>query len=537
MAPGDTARLYHRLSSFTYVPEAEWPTPTGPPPIDDPLVLQDFVPYDFERMPPHCKDYPPGLPVVELPREWPRIETPATTVLAGQQAGAPAPLDLPGVARLMHLSAGVVRVRFDDWRNRTWLFRAAGSAGGRFPLEVYVSARGVEGLPDGVHWYDPVAHALVQVGPPAGGEATTLVVTGVPWRTSWRYGERGFRHVYWDAGSMLAQTLVLADSAGFCPRLWTRFADAEIARLVGADLVQEFPVAVVGLGPGEPAVRPFGDAARGSVGEAPVEFPLITMAQRAGDEDRLGDPWPAAGPLPGEVPTSAALDTAILQRGSTRLMDPTATVSRGVFDFSLAASLRGARVPHFIAVHAVEGVDPGLYRWPDLEHPLRREPLRQELLLVCWDQDLGRDAAFVVVAAVDLETLDDRGYREAQLEAGIVEGRLHLAAYALGIGASGMTFLDAEIEGLLREPLAGMLITCVGVPTYRNKAGGRPGEPVSIRRIDPGETPRAMNPPRSGPSTARPREDDVRPSAEAVDRPGRRRRRGRPGRPRGRPAG
>jgi hypothetical protein len=105
------------------------------------------------------------------------------------------------------------------------------------------------------------------------------------------------------------------------------------------------------------------------------------------------------------------------------------------------------------------------------------------------DQDLGRDAAYVVMAAIDLAGLDDRAYRAAQLAAGIVEGRLHLAAYALGLGASGMTFLDSEIEPLLGEPLAGLLFTCVGVPTYRNTAGGRPGEPVSVLTPTAGETP------------------------------------------------
>ncbi len=493
MPAGDTARLYHRLSSYSYVPEDEWPADALPRPIDHPLVLQDFVPLDYERLPPPCKVYPSGLPVLELPRDWPLVPAPATAVLAGQAAAAPALLDLAGLARLLHLSAGVVRFK-DDWHGHRLPFRAAGSAGGRFPLEVYVSSRGVDGLRDGVHWYDPVGHALVQVGPPADGEATTLIVTGIPWRTGWKYAERGFRHIYWDAGSMLAQTLVLAESAGFGPRLWTRFADAGISALVGADGVHEFPVALVGRGDGTPAIQPGGAAARGSVEVAPVEFPLVTLAQHAGDGDRLGDPWPAAPLLPGEAPASADLDTVILQRGSTRLMDPNATISREVFEFSVAASLRVARVPHFVAVHGVEGMGQGLYRWPDFDHPLRREPLREELLLVCWDQNLGRDAAFVVVAAVDLETLDDCGYREAQLEAGIVEGRLHLAAYALGIGACGMTFLDDEIEGLLREPLAGLLITCVGVPTYANKRGGPPGEPVSIVMPNPGETPRKVSP-------------------------------------------
>jgi SagB-type dehydrogenase family enzyme len=486
MAPGDTARVYHRLSSYSYVPES----PLDPPPIDDPLVLQDFVKSDFARIPPPSKVYPPGLPIVELPRDWPEVATPATTALAGQQAIATASVDLPGLARLLHLSAGVVRFRVDAWRDRTWLFRAAGSAGGRFPLEIYVSARDVDGLHDGVHWYDPVRHALVRIGPSAGGEATTLVVTGVPWRTCWRYAERGFRHIYWDAGSMLAQTLALADSAGFGPRLWTRFSDAEVSALVGVDGVQEFPVALIGLREGEPAIQPSGDAAGGSVGEAPVEFPLVTLAQRAGDMDRLGDPWPAVAPLRDEAPTSADLGTVVLRRGSARSMDPTATVAGDVFDFSLAAAMRGTTVPHFIAVHAVEGRDSGLYRWPDLDRPLRRGSLRDELLSVCWDMNLGRDASFVVMGAVDIEMLDDRGYREAQLDSGMVEGRLHLAAYALGIGASGMSFLDSEIEGLLGKPLAALLITCVGVPTYRNKSGGLPCRPVSIVTPPSGETPR-----------------------------------------------
>jgi len=227
MAAGDTARLYHRLTSYSYMPPGVWPMP-----VDDPLILQDFVPNDLTRWPTPCKVYPPGLPVVALPRSWPAIETPATVVLAGQSPGAPGRLDLPTVARLLHLSAGVVRVW--QYKDRPLqLFRAAGSAGGRSPFEVYLSAHGVEGVADGVHWYDPVNHALVVVGPPANGDATTLVVTGVPWRTGWRYSERGFRHIYWDVGTMLAQALALADSAALAPRLWTRFPDADVARLVG----------------------------------------------------------------------------------------------------------------------------------------------------------------------------------------------------------------------------------------------------------------------------------------------------------------
>ncbi|HYO42456.1 MAG TPA: nitroreductase family protein [Candidatus Limnocylindrales bacterium] len=363
---------------------------------------------------------------------------------------------------------------------RRFLFRPAGSAGGLFPLELYVSARGVSALRDGVYWYDPVGHSLRQVGPPATGDATTIVITGIPWRTGWRYAERGYRHIYWDAGTMLANTLALAEAGGYRPRLITRFPDAAVARLVGADGTQEFPLAIVILGRGEPAIGPGGEAATGAIDVAPVEFPLVTLAQHAGDREWLGEPWPTGQQVEGDLPATDDLDTVILRRGSARTLDATAAVDRGTFERTLAVSLRGTRVPHFIAVHTVEGLEPGLFRWPDLERPLRPGFLRDELWVACYEQDLGRDASFVVIGAVDLDLLDDRGYRDAQLDAGIVEGRLHLAAYALGIGASGMTFVDSEIPALLGEPLAGLLFTCVGVPRHRTRPAGRPRDPTDV---------------------------------------------------------
>jgi hypothetical protein len=86
------------------------------------------------------------------------------------------------------------------------------------------------------------------------------------------------------------------------------------------------------------------------------------------------------------------------------------------------------------------------------------------------------------MAAADLETLDDRGYREAQLAAGIAEGRLHLAAYALGIGASGMTFDDSELPALFGQPLAGLLFTCLGVARGLPQPAGTPRHPTDVTR-------------------------------------------------------
>jgi SagB-type dehydrogenase family enzyme len=466
------AGLLHRLTS--YQPDREWDVPA-----DDPRVRHDFIPNDWDNAPPMVKVYPAGRPTVTLPRELPAAAMAATAVLAGE-AATPQPLDAAQLGRVLFLGAGVVR--FAERHGRPFYFRASGSAGARFPLEVYASTRGVAGVPDGVHWYDPVAHALVQVGPPAGGEATTLVVTGIPWRTGWRYAERGWRHMYWDAGSLLAQLHAAAASAGLTPRLRSVFRDAGLRTLVGADGVHEHPVALLTFGDGAAAIAATGTAATGDLPRN--EFPLDTAAQRAGERDRLGAAWPD-GPALADVPPSDPLDVVVRRRGSQRRMRRTATVPRHLLEWPMAAAMRGIDVPHWVAVHGVDGVTPGIYRWPDLDTPRRTGDLRHELERVALDQALAGEAAYVVISTAPLSTLDDRSYRTAQLMAGVVEGRLHLAAYALGISATGMTFLDSEMPALLGEPddFATLLFTCVGVPEYRSRPGGNPGAPVSVRTI------------------------------------------------------
>ncbi len=465
----------HRLTA--YEPGRDWDEP-----LDDPRILQDLVTNEIERLPWFYKRYAQTLPRVELPRELPTTTVPAVAVLAGTAEVEPAELDLPQLSRLLHLAAGVVRKTERPYG--TWLFRAAGSAGSRSPFEVYVAVPEGGALPPGVHWYHPEDHALLQVGPPPRAGAPTIVVTGIPWRTGWRYRERGYRHIYWDVGTMLAQLLAAADSAGLDASLYTRFPDRAVTALVGADGVHEWPVAVVAFG-GEPALEATGEAAAGEVDTAPVEFPLETTAQRAGDTDTLGQPWETGKPV--DVPESGSgpVEQVVLSRSSQRRMDPAKSLTDSVARSALAVSLRGVDLPHFVVVNAVDGVEPGIYRWPELSAPVRAGDFRRELYRVALDQGLPRDAAFVVIGTADVSALDDREYREAQLAAGLVEGRLHLAAYALGASASGMTFLDSEIPGFVGKPLDGLLFTCVGVPEYKPKAGGLPGAPSEIRMVTP----------------------------------------------------
>jgi hypothetical protein len=192
---------------------------------------------------------------------------------------------------------------------------------------------------------------------------------------------------------------------------------------------------------------------------------------------------------------SKPMEDVVLARSSQRRMDSSRTLPESLLRTAMDVALRGVDVPHRVVVNNVDGFEPGLYRWPDLSSPVRPGALQTTLYRLSTEQDLACDAAFVVIAATDIGALDDRQYREAQLAAGLVEGRLHLLAYGLGASASGMTFLDSEVPEFLDEELQPLLFTCVGVGEYTPKAGGLPGAPTAIRIVQSRASSSTVTPP------------------------------------------
>ncbi len=94
-------------------------------------------------------------------------------------------------------------------------FRTAPSAGGLYPLEIYLVSGKVQNLPDGVYHYLPEKHALElvlsgdqrsEVAKAAHEQhdiqsgAVDLIITGNYKKTSSKYGNRGERFVHMEAG-------------------------------------------------------------------------------------------------------------------------------------------------------------------------------------------------------------------------------------------------------------------------------------------------------------------------------------------------
>jgi len=114
--------------------------------------------------------------------------------------------------------------------------------------------------------------------------------------------------------------------------------------------------------------------------------------------------------------------------------------------------------------------------------------VRDQAAYLCLGQPLGGDSAYTVFECADLDAVLDglgpRGYRAALIEAGIVNGRLLLAAHALGVGATGLTFFDDEVQDAFATRASCLLVTAVGVPAYQPKSGGPPRRPVELTHFE-----------------------------------------------------
>ncbi|MFQ5693679.1 MAG: nitroreductase family protein, partial [Nitrospinota bacterium] len=91
-------------------------------------------------------------------------------------------------------------------------------------------------------------------------------------------------------------------------------------------------------------------------------------------------------------------------------------------------------------------------------------------------QELPADASVNVYFLADLDPVlrrfGNRGYRAAQLEAGILGGRFYLAAYAQGFGASGLTFFDDDVTAFFSPHAEGksvMFLVALGRPLRKRR--------------------------------------------------------------------
>jgi SagB-type dehydrogenase family enzyme len=246
----DVARLFHVHTRHERSRTSEmWP--------DKDLKLRRFRTY-------------PGSKRTPLPGRDFVIDAPLGAVLERRRSVRDyvlRPLPLATLGRLLHACHGIKGERpGDDAGERTYE-RSAPSAGGLYPLEIYVATQSVEGLEDGIYHYDVHAHELELRSPGVAqprlaGVAldqtmvltsnVVAIITAIPERTMWKYGQRGYRYVWLDAGHLGQNLYLVATALGLGPAGIGGFFDRELNELMALPAGEE-AFYLVCIGQPEPA--------------------------------------------------------------------------------------------------------------------------------------------------------------------------------------------------------------------------------------------------------------------------------------------
>ena len=463
--------------------------------------------------PPLYKSYP-DLPALKLPEDLPLPEAPTLPAVSAAISPSASPPDLASVAQMLHYSAGLIR-RSTLRSAGEVHYRAAASAGALYPIELYLVCSNLEGLDAGVYHYAPATNslALLRSGDFRGNLAAStaghtsvvsapasIVCSCVFWRSAWKYRERGYRYCFWDNGTILANMTATANALGHPAEVVAGFVDSEVDALLGLDSDREAAFCIIPIGGGEPAPPAMAEpdvVESGVLGvERRTEYPetrALHVNSCLSDAAEVRAWRSGARPAPvlsvpnvAEWPESATLGATIAHRGSTRRFDRK-EMPLGRLEALLTASTSSANgdyggrmIDTYLIVNAAEGISPGAYYFsPGADgglELLQEGEFREEAGHLCFEQALGADASAVAFFMADLgailSRLGNRGYRAAQLEAGIIGGRMYLCSHAMGLGATGMTFFDDAVTAFFSPHAAAkslMFLVGLGVTHSRNQ--------------------------------------------------------------------
>ncbi len=407
--------------------------------------------------------------------------------------------DLPTVAQLLHFSAGITKRRVVPGGEQ--FFRAAACTGALYHIDLYLVCAELPGLGAGVYHFGPHDFSLRQLRagdyretlisasgeePALASAPAVLICTSTYWRNAWKYQARTYRHCFWDTGTILANLLAVAAAYETPAQVVSGFVDAEVNRVLDLDTQREVALVLVPLGHSpdlqlgsSPTVRPLALPTI-PLSKTEVEYPAIQAMHAASslaDREEVKAWRGAPSQIVASQPTGrlfplhlqnedtlpqTTIEEVILRRGSTRHFAQK-SISFGQLSVLLDRATRGIdadfRLPEdpplndlYLIVHAVEELPPGLYFWRREQHALellQEGHFRLEAGYLGLGQELPADASvnifFLVNLRPILERFGNRGYRAAQLEASLTAGKLYLAAYAQGLGATGLTFFDDDV--------------------------------------------------------------------------------------------
>jgi SagB-type dehydrogenase family enzyme len=306
--------------------------------------------------------------------------------------------------------------------------------------------------------------------------------------------------------------LAVSAASGLPAKIVLGFVDAEVNPLLDLDMRREVALCLVPIGRTSESSLPAPRKAPAlgletiPLSQHEVEYPAMFEMHDASSLESVEEvnQWRAKPPvLPSSAQTGEAVrlpplpeedqpkdttEQVILRRGSTRTFDQAASITLAQLSTILDCATRGLPADFleptgaqlnelYVIVHSVQGLKPGAYffaRERNTLELLKEGKFRAEAHHLGLEQELSADACADIFFLADLKRIlgryGNRGYRAVQLEAGVIGGRIYLAAYAQHLGATGLTFFDDDVVNFFSphaKDKSAIFLVAIGKPLKR----------------------------------------------------------------------
>jgi len=205
------------------------------------------------------KQYP-DAEKVELPRTWRLKEARITPLLQNRRSLRKydqEPVELEDLAFMLWASQGITA------KSGNYSFRTAPSGGALYPVETYICVNRIADLDPGIYHFDVTNFSLNSLSDRESGEAVATAClnqkfmansavvflwSAVIRRCMSKYGNRGMRYIFLDAGHICQNLLVAAEATGCggCPV--AAFYDEEVNALLGLNAEEETIIYAASVG-------------------------------------------------------------------------------------------------------------------------------------------------------------------------------------------------------------------------------------------------------------------------------------------------
>jgi SagB-type dehydrogenase family enzyme len=495
------------------------------------LIYHRSTSYDRHHMEPHALDWQnQPLPYKRYagmkPLPLPRIDTlyPATLSRIAGREGIPSSarsLDLEALAQILYLANGPTGKMRQG--GTTFFFRSAPSAGALYPNEIYLVWPAMPGQSHpapGVFNYDVHNHGLVPlrqgdflpaaragVGAEVPNPLALFLVTGLFFRSAWKYRQRAYRYVLMDAGHIMESLRLAIQAAGFSCGLTQRFDDLAVNRLLGLDPRREVGIGCVyvlgnepksatsDLAPDTPVESleslPERILAACKCADKEIEYQEILDIHEAGtvsiqketrkpaepmmnllgvshDTFRKIPPAPSdSGAGAGANPPLTYAETACRRRSRRNFIPHAMRKDQLMYILDLlcktadlnpeGAHEHSGSIAIGLLAGNVDGTAPGFYLLDTRQRCLKRVfegHVLNAMSAACLNQAWLENAGVHFLFMANLDAIDRRwgarGYRYAMTTAGRLGHAVYLGATALGLGACGIgAIYDGEARRLL----------------------------------------------------------------------------------------